>query len=262
MVVLPTGTNLSDALQKTKLLGERAFGLVETRRGLVIRVKPQDFDEVLKLVRPDDHESLAGKLYEVSGLPCWMGRTALARFCGVWSVLPVTTFRTGDMRTWIVRAKEAPACHLKQHADGLAVFKEAVPKPRKNVTVERWKEPAARTPASTATKSYAQVVAKPSPAAKPAAAPATQHPAAAQPVDALAQLIAQMAVLTQAVNAGQVTMSALQADIVKMKSEFSGEVELSGDAAMATGAGASDLDPIGKGGKHGKGKVGHGATPY
>ena len=121
---------------------------------------------------------------------------------------------------------------------------------------------AARTPASTATKSYAQVVAKPSPAAKPAAAPATQHAAAAQPVDALAQLIAQMAALTQAVNAGQVTMSALQADIVKMKSEFSGEVELSGDAAMATGAGASDLDPIGKGGKHGKGKVGHGTTPY
>ena len=274
VVLLPTDTSFSDALQRTKLLGERAFGLVETRRGLAIRVKRQDFDEGLKLVRPDDHESLAVKLYEVSGLPCWMGRTALARFCGAWSYLLVTTFRTWNMRTWIVRAKEAPAHHLKQHADGLAVFKEAVPKPMKNVTVERWKGPAPLMPSSTVAKSYAQMAARPSPdkkpTAKPVGAPAAQlpvapSPASAAPVeyvgsDTLAQLMAQIAALTQAVNAGQVTMSALQADIVRMKSEFSGEEEALGDTGMVTDASASD--PFGKGGKNGKGKSGHGAAPY
>ena len=51
---LPLDFSLDGALRKTSWLADRAFGVVTTRLGLAVRVTP-DFEEVVRLVQPENH---------------------------------------------------------------------------------------------------------------------------------------------------------------------------------------------------------------
>ena len=61
MTRVRVGIPMADAVQKAAHFREKSLGVVSTRRGLAIRVKPQDYAEVAKLARPGAHERLAGK---------------------------------------------------------------------------------------------------------------------------------------------------------------------------------------------------------
>ena len=45
------------------------FGVVTTRLGLAVRVKSTNFEEVVKLVWPENYTKFLGELWDVSGLP-------------------------------------------------------------------------------------------------------------------------------------------------------------------------------------------------
>ena len=84
------------------------------------------------MLHPDDSERLLGKRWEISGLPLSMGRAALIESLDTWRVSPEYTFRQGNRRTWIVRAATDPSYTKVQHEQGLAVVKEAQPRPPPN----------------------------------------------------------------------------------------------------------------------------------
>ena len=67
-VPLPLDFSLVEALRKTSWLADRAFGVVTTRLGLALRVKTTDFEEVVKLVQPENRTKFLGELSDVSRL--------------------------------------------------------------------------------------------------------------------------------------------------------------------------------------------------
>ena len=107
-VPLPLDFTLEGALRKTSWLAERAFGVVTTRLGLAVRVRTADFEEVMRLVQPENYTKFLGELWDVSGLPLSWGPEAVTDFLAGWKVSPVRTFRQGYRRTWVVRALEHP----------------------------------------------------------------------------------------------------------------------------------------------------------
>ena len=68
-VPLPLDFSLEGALRKTSWLAERAFGVVTTRLGLSVRLITTDFEEVVKLVQPENYTKFLGEMWDVSGLP-------------------------------------------------------------------------------------------------------------------------------------------------------------------------------------------------
>ncbi len=128
-VPLAVGTSLAAAVRQAEFLGEKAFGVVATAQGFGVRVKTESFEEVLRQVRPDDYQQFLGTKWEISGLPMAMGKESLTRFLGDWNVHPLHTFRQGFRRTWIVRAAAEPVEKVISHDYGLAVIKEAAPRP-------------------------------------------------------------------------------------------------------------------------------------
>ena len=160
IVPLRPDTTLKDALAKASGLGEKAWGIIVTKRGLAIRVLPKDFEEVIRSVRPQDHEHFTGQTYEISGLPAWMGSDGLRQMLGSWDVSPVATFRKGFRRTWIVRATEGPIQNIMQHEDGIAVIQLAGPPRRpQKPPIERWNVPG-RTMQQSAGLTYAKAAAQ------------------------------------------------------------------------------------------------------
>ena len=65
---------------KTSWLAERALGVVTTRLGLAVRVKTTDFQEVVRLVQPENYTKFLGDFWDVSGLPLTRGPAAVTDF--------------------------------------------------------------------------------------------------------------------------------------------------------------------------------------
>ena len=99
-VPLPMDFSLDGALRKKSWLADRAFGVVTTRLGLAVRVKTPDFEEVVRLVQPENYNKFLGELWDVSGLPSSWRPGAVTYFLAGWKVSPVKTFRQGYRRTW------------------------------------------------------------------------------------------------------------------------------------------------------------------
>ena len=60
-------------------------------------------------------------------------------FLDPWEVSPEYTFRQGSRRTWVVRARTAPAVSKVQHEEGLAVIQAARPRQSPAARrIERW----------------------------------------------------------------------------------------------------------------------------
>ena len=138
VVPLPSAVSLEEAQSKAKFLGELAFGIVSMRKGFGIRVQVADFDKAAQAVRPHDAASVIGKMFHVSGLPLACGKEALLAFLHDWKMMPVYTFVQGRTRTWAVRAEAAPFDKMFQHADGVAMVKEAPPRPPQPRKITRW----------------------------------------------------------------------------------------------------------------------------
>ena len=79
-VPLPAGTTLPAANRQAQFLGEKAFGVVTYAAGFGIRVKPEDFNEILLQIHPENSEQFIGKKLEISGLPMAMGKASLLDF--------------------------------------------------------------------------------------------------------------------------------------------------------------------------------------
>ena len=138
-VPLPLDFTLEGALRKTSWLAERAFGVVTTRLGLAVRVRTADFEEVMRLVQPENYTKFLGELWDVSGLPLSWGPEAVTDFLAGWKVSPVRTFRQGYRRTWVVRALEPPMSAKLQHEFGLAVIKRSTAqKARTSPEIQKW----------------------------------------------------------------------------------------------------------------------------
>ena len=142
IIPLEETTPLESALIKANFLGERAHGVVPTRKGLGIRALASDYLEAVRQIRPEDAHRYQGKTWEVSGLPLGMGKEALECFLHPLRVSPLYTFKSGMRRTWRVRAVENPMVTKVQHDGGLAVVQEAsVRQAHTGIEVERWQCP-------------------------------------------------------------------------------------------------------------------------
>ena len=165
------------------------MGIVNTRRGFAIRVVAAQYDHAVKMIYPNDSEKLLGKRWEISGLPLSMGGPALIEFLDGWRVSPEYTFRQGSRRTWIVRAATEPHITKVQHDQGLAVVKEAKPRPAAtSPTIEKFVAKADPQSVASSSKkampqSWASIVRNGPPAASATqAAPRAAPPQAPQPV--------------------------------------------------------------------------------
>ena len=193
VVPLKRDASLSQALQQSAWLGEKAQGLVCLRHGLAVRVLPTDKAAVVDAVCPDERAELLGKRYEVTGLPAGCGRTALIAFLSTWTVTPVYTYLRGNQRTWVVSATEEPlAVHL-QHDEGVAVVRPAGARTQQKTTPTlKWQPPKGGKPLPTPT-AWAKplVTSTPAPTPRPAAtAVPTQTLTAVQPYPATASALA------------------------------------------------------------------------
>ena len=226
VVMLPKETPLTDATKKAELMGEDALGVVVTRKGLAIRVPREKFEQAAKSIRPADYEMMLGKIWEVSGLPTWMGKTALAEFLGSWKCAPIRTFTTGQQkwsRTWIVRSQDEPMTKILQHVEGIAVIKEAQRLPGPKREVEKWSPPAARQhvefPAKWAALVKRQETDDPQSAKRTTPVAAAASPAAKAEEDL--GLKGTLAALTQMVTALQREVAALRGDDLESSPEVS-----------------------------------------
>ena len=110
-----------------------------TRLGLAVRVRTADFEEVMRLVQPENYAKFLGELLDVSGLPLSWGPEAVTDFLAGWKASPVRTFRQGYRRTWVVRALEHPMSTKLQHEFGLAVIKRSTAQRTKtSPEIQKW----------------------------------------------------------------------------------------------------------------------------
>ena len=139
-VPLPRENSLDAAIRQAAFIGEGAFGVVPFGQGYGVRVKSENFEEVLRQVQPENADSFLGKRWEISGLPLAMGPESLQDFLGNWQVKPLYTFRQGFRRTWIVRAISNPTENVIVHEFGIAVIKDVVQK-QCSLQTERYQAP-------------------------------------------------------------------------------------------------------------------------
>ncbi len=255
IVPLEDGTTLDMAQGKAHWLGEIAFGIVTTRRGLAIRVKAGDYEQAVRRLHPEDTDRFLGSRWAVSGLPLATSKDALVAFLHPWRVSPEHTFRQGTRRTWIVRAQESPGVTKVQHEHGLAVIQEAQARPSAPSTrVERWQPPArgATSRAAPPPKTWAELVRGPPPTGKSqnsgrtAAAPRaemSQQPLlggeslpqaiAAAVASAMAPVMAQMNSMKQEIDElRSAEMEYIDDDLLDVDADLSSH----GDSASATAA--------------------------
>ena len=241
VVPLDIGCNLQEACRKAAQLGEVAAGVCRTRKGLGVRVSAGHHATALKQLRPQDHETLTGNLWEVTGLPLSMGEDALGKFLGDWQAIPVRTYRQGYTRTWVVRSSVDPARTKIQHDFGLALVRAATSKP-KPVEKKTWKPEHKTVVARTGTVQWPKAWEPPAPSAASsvrahvpqqrvdASLPGASAPPApvqhALSPDVLAEAIKQA--VTAAIAPLQLTVSSLQQEVTAMKSP-DGEVLMNVD---------------------------------
>ena len=132
VVPFPPDVDIAGAIRQASRIPDHC-GVVKTHRGFGVRVFSGRYDEAVGLIRPEDAPSLLGQRFEVSGLPMSCGKEAITEVLSIWTgAVPVTTFRSGRSRTWIVAAP-APFTHTKlQHGTGLAYIQPARPGPRQS----------------------------------------------------------------------------------------------------------------------------------
>ena len=191
-------SQISRKLRQTGRIPDH-YGVVKTFKGFGARVLAQQHQEAVRLVRPEDAESLLGQKYEVSGLPLSCGKDAVEELLSTWTgVVAISTFRTNRYRSWIVAAPSPPLQSKFQHGQGLAYIQPARPMNR------REKQPAPRFVSSEMPrekppweKTWAGVArgeqksASASMASSASSAPVKPIPAA-QPASAAASLVANM----------------------------------------------------------------------
>jgi hypothetical protein len=237
VVPLKRDASLSQALQQSAWLGEKAQGLVCLRHGLAVRVLPTDKAAVVDAVCPDDRAELLGKRYEVTGLPAGCGRTALLAFLGTWAVTPVYTYLRGHQRTWVVSATEEPLSVHLRHDEGVAVVRPASARPQQKTTPTlKWQPPKGGKPLPTPS-AWAKplVTSTPAPTPRPAATAAPTHTltsvqpylataaavAAAQPTTQQPDIAAMFAAIQQQMAAMQQSqrqeMSVVRREIATMR---------------------------------------------
>ena len=67
--------------EQAKFLGAEAWGVVPTKKnGWGVRVRAEAYEALAKRLRPDDHQLITGKIFEISGFPTWVCEDALAQF--------------------------------------------------------------------------------------------------------------------------------------------------------------------------------------
>lgn len=145
MVPLDTSVDLASALRMSANLGDDSWGLTYTKLGLGIKVLKDQYERVLKLLRPDDYANFLGLRYEVSGLPCNCGEAALTEMLSPWAFRTVYTERKGWTRTWIVQSVTPPEETMVQHEFGLARISLEKKKERKQRPVEVMRKPGGHT---------------------------------------------------------------------------------------------------------------------
>ena len=84
--VIPIKGTREQVIEQSKFIGADAWGVVPTRDGWGVRVRTALFEALAKRLRPDDHQKITGKVFEISGMPMWVCEEALAEFLG-----PTTT---------------------------------------------------------------------------------------------------------------------------------------------------------------------------
>ena len=106
-----------------------AMGIVNTRRVFAVKIAAAQYDNAVKFVYANDLKRLLSKRWQISGLPLSMGETAWIEFLYSLLMPPKFRFRQGSHRTSIIRAATEPQITKAQHDQGLAVVKEAQPRP-------------------------------------------------------------------------------------------------------------------------------------
>ena len=107
--------------------------------GWSVRVLPEDYEEVLKELRPDDFANFIGVDYLVTGLPMDWGSAAVAKFIAPWDDHAIVRYsrRSGWNKHWVVRSKQDPPTEPLVNPDEmglkvLAVIRELQPRVNKN----------------------------------------------------------------------------------------------------------------------------------
>ena len=140
VVPMPSSSSLAASIRQAQFFGETAFGVMPYANGYGIRVKSEDFENVLLQIHPEDADQFLGKKWEISGLPLAMGKESLQSFFGNWRVRPLYTFRQGFQRTLIIRSTQEPTEKFVAHDFGVAVIKEATQR-RPPPSMERFRAP-------------------------------------------------------------------------------------------------------------------------
>ena len=140
VVPMPSSSSLAASIRQAQFFGETAFGVMPYANGYGIRVKSEDFENVLLQIHPEDADQFLGKKLEISGLPLAMGKESLQSFFGNWRVRPLYTFRQGFQRTLIIRSTQEPTEKFVAHDFGVAVIKEATQR-RTPPSMERFRAP-------------------------------------------------------------------------------------------------------------------------
>ena len=80
VVPMPSSSSLAASIRQSQFFGETAFGVMPYANGYGIRVKSEDFENVLLQIHPKDADQFLGKKLEISGLPLAMGKESLQSF--------------------------------------------------------------------------------------------------------------------------------------------------------------------------------------
>ena len=123
VVPMPSSSSLAASIRQAQFFGETAFGVMPYANGYGIRVKSEDFENVLLQIHPEDADQFLGKKWEISGLPLAMGKESLQICFGNWRVRPLYTFREGFQRTLVIRSTQEPTEKFVAHDFGVVVIK-------------------------------------------------------------------------------------------------------------------------------------------
>ena len=143
-VPLPIEHDRAAALRIAASLGDKARGVVPTKKGWTVQVWSAHFQDVAHEVNPDRAALWAGAKYEVSGLPLSWNKDNVTSFLSGWGAEPVgRSTRVGFQHTWTVRAERPPPADEIRNPDSLglnvlALVKSKVHKPRKPKQVLTW----------------------------------------------------------------------------------------------------------------------------
>lgn len=157
--------SLESARRSGATFGDKVWGAVPMRIGVGLRVRPENFEEVLRAVQGEDAVKFLGRRFRVKGVPLLWGKDALLGYLAEngWQaeVLGFPT-RTGFRRTWTVKAAAAPPLDILEYADDtwlqIQALEETEKKPATAVKLQKWQPQARATaPAEGPKPSWAQV---------------------------------------------------------------------------------------------------------